>query len=107
VTTSITIAGKKCNSCGHTYFGRVDYCSRCGNKNLEPIKYRGQGRIYSFTTVYVPPLHLKDDAPYVVGIVDLAEGPRVTARLNLPASEIKIGQEVVCTEQSSTCLVFG
>jgi uncharacterized OB-fold protein len=107
LTTSITIAGKQCNSCGHAYFDRVDSCSRCGNQNLEPREYRGKGIIYSFTTVYVPPLNLKDDAPYVVGIVDLAEGPRVTARLNLPASEIKIGNEVVCTEQTATCLVFG
>lgn len=106
MTTAITIAAQKCASCGHPYFDRVAFCSRCGNQNLEPREYRGEGIIYSFTTVYVPPLTRKDDAPYVVGIVDLAEGPRVTARLNLPPSEIKIGQEVVCTEQTSTFLVF-
>jgi scaffold protein (connect acetoacetyl-CoA thiolase and HMG-CoA synthase) len=106
LTNQTGIAGKKCNSCGYTYFYRVDNCSRCGNQKLEPVKYGGEGKVYSFTTVYVPPLTLKDEAPYVVAIVDLAEGPRVTARLNLPASEIKIGKEVVCTAQNSTCLVF-
>lgn len=106
MTTTLTIAGKKCPSCGQVYFFKVDYCSHCGNRKLEPGKYRGAGRIYSFTTVYVPPLLFKDDGPYVVGIVDLAEGPRVTARLNVPESELEIGKEVVCTEQSSTYLVF-
>lgn len=106
MTTALTIAGKKCPSCGQVYFYQVDYCSHCGNRKLETSKYRGAGRIYSFTTVYVPPLLFKDDGPYVVGLVDLVEGPRVTARLNVPESELEIGKEVVCTEQSSTYLVF-
>ncbi len=106
MTTARTIAGKKCPACKQVYFGEMDYCSHCGNRQLEPIEYRGEGRIYSFTTVYVPPLPLKDAGPYVVGLVDLAEGPRVTARLQVPEDELEIGKEVVCTEQSSTCLVF-
>ncbi len=106
MTTPRTITGKKCLPCGQVYFGDVDYCSHCGNRHLEPSQYRGEGRIYSFTTVYVPPLPFKDEGPYVVGIVDLAEGPRVTARLKVPESELAIGKPVLCIEQNSTCLVF-
>jgi uncharacterized OB-fold protein len=102
----LMIEGKKCARCGHAYFCVVDICSRCGNKELAPVKFSGKGIIYSFTINYVPPLHLKDQAPYVVGIVDLAEGPRITVRLNTPRSELKIGQEVRCVEITSTGLVF-
>jgi len=101
------IDGKKCTICGHAYFCAADICSRCGNKELEPAKFSGKGIIYSFTINYVPPLHLKDKAPYAVGIVDLEQGPRITVRLNLPRSELKIGKEVVLTEKTSTGLVFG
>ncbi len=101
------IDGKKCTRCGHVDFCATDICSRCGNKELEPAEFSGKGIIYSFTINYVPPLHLKDKAPYAVGIVDLEEGPRITVRLNLPRSELKIGKEVVLTEKTSTGLVFG
>jgi uncharacterized OB-fold protein len=100
------IAGKKCTSCGHAYFCEADICSRCGNMELEPVKYSGKGIVYSFTINYVPPLHMKDEAPYAVGIVDLEEGPRITVRLNSPGSELKIGKEVLFTEKTSTGLVF-
>jgi uncharacterized OB-fold protein len=106
LTTARPISGQKCPACDQVYFYGADYCSHCGNQNLEPVSYRGNGKIYSFTTVYVPPLPLKGEEPYVVGVVDLAEGPRLTARLKVPDSELEIGKEVVCTEQSSTCLIF-
>jgi hypothetical protein len=98
--------GKKCTGCGHAYFSEVQICSRCGNRELETVKYSGKGTVYSFTINYVPPLHLKDEAPYIVGIVDLEEGPRITVRLNVPRSELKIGKEVLFAERSSTGLVF-
>jgi len=101
------IDGKKCTECGHVYFCEADICSRCGNKELVPAKFSGKGIIYSFTINYVPTLHLKDKAPYAVGIVDLEQGPRITVRLNLPGSELKIGKEVVFAEKTSTGLVFG
>ncbi len=105
MTTVQTIAGTKCPACQQVYFCRADYCSRCGNRKMEPVTYRGEGRIYSFTTIYVPPLPFKDGGPYVVGLVDLAEGPRVTARLKVAEGELAIGKEVVCTE-NSPFLVF-
>jgi uncharacterized OB-fold protein len=101
------IDGKKCTECGYVYFCEADICSRCGNKELVPVKFSGKGIIYSFTINYVPTLHLKDKAPYAVGIVDLEQGPRITVRLNLPGSELKIGKEVVFAEKTSTGLVFG
>jgi len=100
------IDGKKCTGCGHAYLGDVEICSRCGNSELHPVKYSGKGTVYSFTINYVPPLHLKDEAPYVVGLVDLEEGPRITVRLDLPTSELKIGKEVLLEEKTSTGLVF-
>jgi uncharacterized OB-fold protein len=42
----------------------------------------GEGRLYSFTIVRVPPEGLEGDAPYALGIVELTGGARITARVD-------------------------
>ena len=64
--------------------------------------FSGKGTIYSWTRVERDhaPAGFVDQAPYYVSLVDLVEGPRVTAMLSdldtfLPVDErIKIGQPV-------------
>ena len=43
--------------------------------------FSGKGRVYSFSTVYDPPERFEDYVPYTVAIIELEEGPLVTARL--------------------------
>ncbi|MDZ7587501.1 MAG: OB-fold domain-containing protein [Patescibacteria group bacterium] len=70
-------------------------------KNNE-FGFSGKGKIYSWTRVERDhaPAEFVDLAPYYVALVDLDEGPRVTAMLSdldtdLPIDErIKIGQKV-------------
>lgn len=102
------IEGRKCKSCGHVYVpSTVDNCSRCGNSQLEKVNFSGEGRIYSQTTVHVPTVAFKDEAPFVIGLVDLLEGPRITVRLNLSGDQLKIGRQVFCIDQNPKYLVFG
>ena len=48
---------------------------------VEVGKFSGKGRVYSFSTVYDPPERFEDYVPYTVAIIELEEGPLVTARL--------------------------
>ena len=48
---------------------------------VEVGKFSGKGRVYSFSTVYDPPEGFEDYVPYTVAIIELEEGPLVTARL--------------------------
>ncbi|MBB3112779.1 putative OB-fold protein [Paenibacillus phyllosphaerae] len=68
-------------------------CPKCAGSGLTAIQADGAGTIYSCTTIYVAPERLAAEAPYAIILVDLDEGPRVTARLaqGIP----KIGQRVV------------
>lgn len=66
------------------------------------VKFSGKGTIYSWTRMERDhaPSEFVDQTPYYLALVDLDEGPRVTAMLtdldaSLPVNErIKIGQPV-------------
>jgi uncharacterized OB-fold protein len=57
----------------------------------------GKGTVYSFT-VAREPTHpaFAEDVPYVIAIVELAEGPHITTNLTgCQPSEVRIGMPVV------------
>jgi uncharacterized protein len=71
-----------CLDCGHVQFYQRALCGRCLGSRLEHRAASGQGTIYSFSTVYRPPApEFKDDVPYTVVLVELAEGPRMLSSL--------------------------
>ncbi|MGQ9547376.1 MAG: Zn-ribbon domain-containing OB-fold protein [Roseiflexus sp.] len=47
----------------------------------EPYILKGRGRVYSFSVVRQPPEGFEDQAPYLVALVRMDEGPMVTAQL--------------------------
>lgn len=69
---------------------------------MSAVELSGKGAIYSWTRMEREhaPAEFVDQAPYYIALVDLVEGPRVTAMLTdldifLPVDErIKIGQPV-------------
>ncbi len=57
--------------------------------------FQGTGEVYSYTTLYNAPEGYESQAPYVVAIVRLDEGPRITAQLtDLGADVPEIGMRV-------------
>ena len=47
----------------------------------EPCTLNGAGTVYSFTVVRQPPAGYEEQAPYIMALVRLAEGPLITAQL--------------------------
>lgn len=54
----------------------------------------GKGIVYSFTTVQDVPAGFEDQAPYVMALVRLDEGPMVTAQMTDIDGGIAIGDRV-------------
>lgn len=55
----------------------------------------GKGTVYSYSTLYDPPEDFKKNAPYTVAIIQLNEGPRITAQLtDVDNKDIFIGMPV-------------
>ena len=85
-----------CRDCGHVQFYQRALCGRCLGAGLEHRPASGDGTIYSFSTVHRPPSpEFKDDVPYTVILVELAEGPRMISTLvDTPLETVSIGQAV-------------
>lgn len=65
-----------------------------GAGELEVVPLSGQGTVYSFTTVTTPAQEFEPFAPYVLGMVQLDEGPLVTAQLTDLDGPPEIGMRV-------------
>jgi uncharacterized OB-fold protein len=70
-------------------------CSKCKSRDLEAFFFSGRGSVYSFSTVYHALVKFADFLPYIVALIDLEEGPRITAQLtDVCPQEVEIGMPV-------------
>lgn len=90
------LIGSECESCGAKYFPVRRVCPRCRRKGkTREMKFSGKGKVYSFTVIYSPPTGFELDAPYIMAIVELAEGPRLTSQIvDCDSKDVKIGTPV-------------
>lgn len=88
--------GVKCITCNTPYFPKRTVCPKCRRRGkIEEVKYSGKGTVYSFTEIGAPPVAFQDQAPYVLAIIELEEGARVTGQVvDASAKDVKIGSKV-------------
>ena len=69
---------QKCGDCGKLRWPPAFLCPHCLDQNFEWVEISGRGRIYTFA-VYHTAFHpgFKEEVPYVVAVVELAEGARM------------------------------
>jgi hypothetical protein len=60
----------------------------------EPVNFSGTGEIYSYTIVQDPPEGYDGQAPYMLALVRLDEGPMVTAQITDVDGSVTIGDRV-------------
>jgi uncharacterized OB-fold protein len=104
-----------CKKCGTLMVPPRGLCNKCGSFDLEWKQLSGKGKIVSFTVIGVGPTMMLNegfdrDHPYCAGVVQLDEGPRMSAQIlgvdvDKPEN-IKIGTTVVsdCRERGSFAL---
>lgn len=78
----------------HTTTGAVAFPPREGN-DWEPFVLSGTGTILTYTEIHQAPLGHHGEVPYVLAIIQLIEGPMITAQLtDCRAHEVHIGMPV-------------
>jgi len=93
------------------HFHRAQPYDEAGEAQLFPLS--GKGTVYSFTTVTAPAEDFEPYAPYVLALVQLDEGPLVTAQLTDLDGPPIIGQRVemvvrkVRTDGARGIIVYG
>lgn len=89
------LQGVECPICSEKIFPPRDICPTCNNKALSHCRFSGKGEVYSLTTVYEAPIGYEEQAPFVVALVKLAEGPLITAQItDDPGNSVGIGSPV-------------
>jgi uncharacterized OB-fold protein len=66
----------KCNQCGAYTVPPQKVCSNCHSEDMAVVELSRKGEVRSFTVIYTPAEGF--DAPYIVALVELEEGPWVT-----------------------------
>ncbi len=90
------LIGTKCSTCGTCFFPPRWLCPNCrGAGKVEETRLSGGGEVLTYTVVRVPPEGFERQAPYVVGIIKLDEGPRITSQIvDCEPEDVKIGSRV-------------
>lgn len=89
------LVGEVCPHCHGKIFPPRDICPECGEDARTLYSFSGRGEVYSFTTVNQAPAGHEENAPYTVALVQLEEGPMVSAQLtDLDDTPVQIGMPV-------------
>jgi uncharacterized OB-fold protein len=83
-----------CGACGGYIYYPRPRCPNCTSDNLKWERVSGRGKLYSYTIVRRASTRSFADGPYVLAIVELDEGPRMTTNLIAPPDQLKIGMPV-------------
>ena len=86
---------QRCDSCkAFIYYPRTR-CPHCMSEHLSWERVSGRGEVYSYTVVWRASSRRFADAPYVLAIVELDEGPRLTTNIVASPESVKIGMPVM------------
>jgi uncharacterized OB-fold protein len=105
------LMGARCPECDATYLPPRAICPQCLSEDLEWVEASGKGKLAAFTSIYIAPTFMIEQGfdrnnPYLTCIVELDEGPKISARLlgfdAAQPEQVKIG-----TSLSATFLEYG
>jgi uncharacterized protein len=82
---------QRCTGCSELRHPPTPMCPHCGSLGWDTVTASGSGSLLSYTVVHAPSV-APFQVPYVVGLIQLAEGTRVVAELTevIPA-DVAIG----------------
>lgn len=98
------LMGSRCQRCDALYLPPRPICIKCYSTDMEWVQLAGQGKLVAFTTIAVGTSLMVEagydrDRHYCSGIVELEEGPRISAQLvgvdTQKPNSIKIGAPLV------------
>jgi uncharacterized OB-fold protein len=90
---------QRCRNCSSPTFYPKATCPTCGSVDLAWEEASGRGEVHTFT-IARRPTHpaFGGEGPYVIAVVELAEGPRVTTNvIGCEPEDVKVGMAVEVT----------
>ncbi|MCF8105453.1 MAG: Zn-ribbon domain-containing OB-fold protein [Desulfohalobiaceae bacterium] len=99
------LLGLKCNQCGRVTCPPQMSCSSCSSYDLEITQLSGKGKITTFTTIVVAPEGRETEAPYIIVVVELEEGPWIMGNLT-DMDPGRAGMDLIGKTVEAGCRVF-
>jgi len=98
------LALPECLSCRRFYFYPRDHCPVCLGREVRWRAVSGRGFLHTYVIAHHPAPGFEADAPYVIAVVELEEGPRMMANIvgiepDPALLELDMPLEVVFTER--------
>jgi len=90
------MVGVRCETCKSAFFPKRVICPKCRRKGkLVEVQYSGKGKVFSYTEVSSPPEGFEDQVPYLLAVIELEEGARLTGQIvEAHIKDVKIGSKV-------------
>ncbi len=91
------LKGVRCSTCEETYFPPRKICPACRRASkLKSVKLKARGKIVTYTIIHSAPEGFERQTPYIMAIVKLEGGPRLTTQIvDCDTNKVKIGMPVV------------
>ncbi|TVS88477.1 Zn-ribbon domain-containing OB-fold protein [Mycobacterium helveticum] len=85
---------QRCNGCGALRHPPRPMCPKCRSLDWDTIEASGRGTVYSYVMPHEPRFPFLD-YPYIVVLVELAEGIRVVSNLcDIDPAGVTVGMDV-------------
>ncbi len=96
IKSRYALIGDKCDGCNYVYFPPRLICPGCRDaKLMQDFKMSGTGKVLSFSIVHIAPEGHDNMVPYILAIVQLKEGPKITNQIvECDENKIKIDMPV-------------
>ncbi|MDY6779290.1 MAG: Zn-ribbon domain-containing OB-fold protein [Halobacteria archaeon] len=89
------LIGTECGNCGNSYYPPRELCPRCRRRgDIVEKEFSGEGEVVSYTVVHEAGEEYDGTPPYVLAVIQLDEGPRVTSQVVDDAEDVEIGRRV-------------
>ncbi len=84
----------RCEACGATFWHPRRHCPQCGSTLIEFIEPAWPARVYTYTVNHRPKRGDQEAESAMIGYVELDDGLRLLAALEVPDGEGVIGSAV-------------
>ncbi len=88
------LVAQKCKFCAARVWYPREFCPECTSSELEWTELSGRGEVYAFTVMRQPASSDAAAEPYILAIVQTAEGTRMYTNVVCPFDDIYIGMPV-------------
>ena len=89
------LALQRCHTCDHIFFYPRELCPRCLSSELEWTPVSGKGHVYTYTIIrQAGHAFFQEQVPYIFGVVQLAEGPRMFTNFLCGIDDVYCGMPV-------------